>query len=133
MQNSDGQVRVWDIDRRKRLARSAPSAADDILIGFGRGDSVLTFLSAKKQVQIYDRTGDGRSITLAVAVGDMSYWTMGFVHGRYLTVDTGALRQTFDLSPDAQFRSLCAAVGRDYTRAERKLLPEGTPSKPPCA
>ncbi|WP_148666608.1 nSTAND1 domain-containing NTPase [Streptomyces sp. MOE7] len=133
VQNSDGQVRVWDVDRRKQSARSAPRSSADILVGFGPGDSVVTFLYAKKQIQIYDLTGDGAATTLTAAVGNSSDWTVGFVHGPRLTIDNGALRQTFDLSPDAQFHTLCAAAGRDYTAAERKLLPEGTPSKPPCA
>ncbi|MEU5599229.1 trypsin-like peptidase domain-containing protein [Streptomyces sp. NPDC020298] len=133
VQNSDGQVHVWDVDHRKQSARSAPRSASDILVGFGPGDSVVTFLYAKKQIQIYDLTGDGATTTLTAAVGNSSDWTVGFVHGSHLTLDNGALRQTFDLSPDAQFRTLCAAAARDFTEAERKLLPEGTPSKQPCA
>ncbi|MFE3141435.1 trypsin-like peptidase domain-containing protein [Streptomyces scopuliridis] len=130
VQNADGQVMVWDVDRRKRLARSAPRASTDTLVGIGSGDSVVTYLSDKKQVQFYDLTGDGASGTLPVAGGA---WIAGFVKGHRLTIDTGRLRQTFDLRPDAQFRTLCAAADRDYTEAERKLLPEGTPSKPPCS
>ncbi|WP_431047089.1 hypothetical protein ACQUSR_33380 [Streptomyces sp. P1-3] len=130
VRNSDGQVRVWDVDRRKQLAHSALRSSNDTLLGFGPGGSVITYLSGKKQVQIHNLTGDGASDTLAVTDGD---WIAGFVHGHRLTLENGALRQTFDLRPDTQFRTLCAAAGRDYTKAERKLLPEGTPSKPPCA
>ncbi|PVE04151.1 hypothetical protein Y717_13875 [Streptomyces scopuliridis RB72] len=130
VQNVDGQVMVWDVDRRKQLARSAPRASNDALVGIGSGDSVVTYLSDKKQVQFYDLTGDGASGTLPVAGGN---WIAGFVHGHRLTIDTGRLRQTFDLNPDTQFRTLCAAADRDYTEAERKLLPEGTPSQPPCS
>ncbi|KMS74119.1 hypothetical protein ACM01_16030 [Streptomyces viridochromogenes] len=132
--NSDGQAHVWDVDDRKKLARSAPGSIDDTLVGFGPGDSIVTYLADKVQVQIYDLTGDGATTTLAVEEKGLSNgWLSGFVHGPYLTIETGELRQTFDLRPDAQFRTLCAAVGRDYTKAERKLLPEGTPSNPPCA
>ncbi|RYJ22870.1 hypothetical protein CU044_5702 [Streptomyces sp. L-9-10] len=128
--NTDGQVSVWDVDRGKRHTRSVPRASNDVLIGFGPGDSVVTYLFDKKQVQIYDLTGDGAVGALPVAGGD---WISGFVRGHRLTVDTGRLRQTFDLSPGAQFRTLCAAADRDYTEAERKLLPEGTPSQRPCS
>ncbi|MGW2512760.1 hypothetical protein ACWC0A_25885 [Streptomyces scopuliridis] len=130
MQNSDGQVRLWDVGRRKPLARSVPSSTGDTLVGFEPGDSVVTYLSDKKRVQFYDLTGDGASGTLPVAGGA---WIAGFVKGHRLTIDTGSPRQTFDLRPDAQFRTLCAAADRDYTEAERKSLPEGTPSKPPCS
>ncbi|MFD6613481.1 hypothetical protein ACFWD1_31975, partial [Micromonospora chalcea] len=127
-------VRVWDVDRGKQLPRSAPVSAGDALIGFGPDDSVLTYDTAKEQVRIHDLAGDGASSTLVVAVGPAtSGWSTGSVHGHRLTVDTGAVRQTFDLRPDGQFRTLCAAAGRDYTRAERELLPEGTPARPPCS
>ncbi|WP_158102460.1 trypsin-like peptidase domain-containing protein [Streptomyces africanus] len=129
VQNPDGRVRVWDLDRRKQLARSTPSTVGDILVGFGPGDSVVTYLSNKSRIQIHDLMGDGTSVTVPVA-GD---WTTGLVQGHRLTIDTGAVRQTFDLRPSTQFRTLCTAAGRDYTKAERKLLPEGTPSKPPCS
>ncbi|MFI8242534.1 WD40 repeat domain-containing protein [Streptomyces sp. NPDC085866] len=128
VQNTDGQVHVWDVDRRKQLVSSVPRGTNDTLVGIGPGDRVVTCLEAKKQVQIYDLTS-GDSNTVPIEGGD---WITGFVHGHRLTIDTGRLRQTFDLRPDIQFRTLCDAVGRDYTKAERKLLPKGTPSKAPC-
>ncbi|MDT0546941.1 nSTAND1 domain-containing NTPase [Streptomyces lonegramiae] len=130
VENADGQVRVWDVDRKKQLSGGAPVSTLDTLVGFGPGGSIVTYVAAKHQVLIHALTGDGASGTLAVS-GDE--WTAGLVNGHHLTIETGHLRQTFDLRPDAQFRALCAAAGRDYTTAERKLLPEGTPSNPPCA
>ncbi|MYX33429.1 MULTISPECIES: AAA family ATPase [unclassified Streptomyces] len=130
VKNADGQVRVWDVDGKKQLSDGALVSAGDALVGFGPGGSVVTYVTAKHQVLVYDLKGDGLSGTLAVSGDD---WTAGVVDGRRLTIDTGDLHQTFDLRPDAQFRALCAAAGRDYTSAERKRLPEGTPSRPPCA
>ncbi|MGW5498245.1 WD40 repeat domain-containing protein [Streptomyces olivaceoviridis] len=127
VQHTDGQMRVWDVDRRKQLAYSVPFSGEASLVGIGPDDSVILY--AEKQVQIYDLTGDDASAPLPVTDGD---WMGGFVRGHRLTIENGSLRQTFDLRPDTQFRTLCAAAGRDYTKAERKLLPEGTPSKPPC-
>ncbi|KUN57921.1 hypothetical protein AQJ46_45255 [Streptomyces canus] len=130
VQNSDGQLRVWDVDRNKKRVLNAIRSASDTLIGFGQADSIITYLYGKKQVQIYEQAGDGTFETLPIEGDD---WTAGFVNGHRLTIETGRLRQTFDLRPDVQFRTLCAAAGRDYTKAERELLPEGTPSEPPCA
>lgn len=130
VENADGKVRVWDVDRKKQLSGGAPVSTLDTLVGFGPGGSIVTYVAAKHQVLIHALTGDGASGTLAVSGDD---WTAGLVNGHHLTIETGHLRQTFDLRPDAQFRTLCAAAGRDYTTAERKLLPEGTPSNPPCA
>jgi WD40 repeat protein len=129
VQNTDGQIRVWDIDRRRPLPGGAPATGNDTLVGFGPGDSVVTFVYGKEQVRFHDLTDDGVSGTLPVAGGE---WVAGSVREDRLTVDTGTLRQTFDLRPDVQFRRLCAAAGRDYTDAERRLLPKGTPAQPPC-
>ncbi|MEU9575451.1 trypsin-like peptidase domain-containing protein [Streptomyces massasporeus] len=128
VQHADGHVRVWDVDRKKQLSGGALVSAGDTLVGFGPGDSVVTYVTAKRKILIHELT-DGTSSTLAVSGDD---WTAGHVDADRLTIDTGDLRQTFDLRPDVQFSALCAAAGRDYTSAERKLLPEGTPSKPPC-
>ncbi|WP_031112251.1 hypothetical protein, partial [Streptomyces sp. NRRL S-146] len=129
VQNIVGQVRVWDVDRRRTLTGPAPATGNDALIGFGPGHSVVTSVFGKDVVRIHDLTDDEASGTLPVADGD---WVAGSVRNHRLTVDTGTLRQTFDLRPDEQFRTLCAAAGRDYTNAERQLLPEGTPAEPPC-
>jgi WD40 repeat protein len=128
--NNDDRVHVWDVDRGKRVAHSALRSGNDTLIGFGPDGSVVTHLHGKRQIRIDELTGEGSSYTLPVVADD---WTAGDVRGHRLTVDTGSVRQTFDLRPDVQFRTLCAAAGRDYTDAERELLPEGTPSEPPCS
>ncbi|MEU3297421.1 hypothetical protein ABZ722_34455 [Streptomyces longwoodensis] len=129
VQNTDGQVRVWDVSRRKPLPGGAPATGNDALIGFGPGHSVVTSVFGKDVVRIHDLTDDAASGTLPVADAD---FVAGSVRNHRLTVDTGILRQTFDLRPDEQFRTLCSAVGRDYTDAERRLLPKGTPPEPPC-
>lgn len=134
VQNADGRVRVWDVDGKKHMARSVPHARTDRLVGFGTDDSIVTY-SIVKGIQIYDLLGDG--VSTALEVNDDG-WLGGYVRGSQLTIYTGnefsgTLRQTFELKPETQFRTLCAAAGRDYTAAERKLLPQGTPSKPPCS
>ncbi|MEU0169055.1 hypothetical protein ABZ214_27000 [Streptomyces iakyrus] len=129
VQNTDGQVRVFDVDRRRSLLGGAPATGNDALIGFGPGNGVVTSVYGKDAVRIRDLTDAETSSTLPVAAGD---WVAASVRNHRLTVDTGTLRQTFDLRPDEQFRTLCAAAGRDCTDAERRLLPEGTPAELPC-
>ncbi|CAL9489355.1 nSTAND1 domain-containing NTPase [Streptomyces sp. enrichment culture] len=129
VQNTDGQVRAWDVDRRRALPGGAPATGNDALIGFGPENSIVTAVYGKDIVRIHGLTDDGASVTLPIADGD---WVAGYVRDRRLTVDSGRLRQTFDLRPEEQFRTLCAAAGRDYTGAERRLLPKGTPPGPPC-
>lgn len=133
VQNSGGEVRVWDVDGRRQLQGRAPGAADGRLIGISDGDRVLT--SRKGQVTIHDLSDAGNSTTLHVPDG-----AAASVRGSRLTVILGAVqepltlrRRSFDLRPEAQFRALCAVASRDYTPAERKLLPDGTPEQPPCS
>ncbi|MFG2503768.1 trypsin-like peptidase domain-containing protein [Streptomyces sp. NPDC048441] len=133
-QNSDGRVRVRDVDRWPRLVGSVPSSTGDTLVGLGPEDSLVTYDPDEQRVRSHRLSGDGTVDTLTIADAPSMYgnWIGGFIHGSRLTIETGALRQAFDLRPEEQFRVLCAGAGRDYTRAERKLLPEGTPAEPPC-
>ncbi|MFH9613191.1 hypothetical protein ACH4MM_05420 [Streptomyces pratensis] len=132
VQHADG-IRVWDVDEQKQLPGSAPGPTDHALIGISNGDRVLTYHEG--EVTIHDLTDATASDTLHVPG-----WPGGYVRGDRLTGSiTGEgerfsqHRLSFDLRPEEQFRALCAAAGRDYTKAERKLLPDGTPAQQPCA
>ncbi|PZT70384.1 hypothetical protein DN402_34010 [Streptomyces sp. SW4] len=124
------QVRIWDVDREQQLKDIAHGVSGH-LVGFGPGGTVVTHDDLKGRVRIHRLTRGSIDAPLTVPVqgGDSA---MGSLHGDRLTVDSYFVSQTFSLDPDTQFRTLCAAAGRDYTPAERKLLPDGTPSEPPC-
>ncbi|MEU2768291.1 trypsin-like peptidase domain-containing protein [Streptomyces diastaticus] len=133
VKSSSREVRVWDVDRRKQLPGSASSSVDGYMVGVGAGGRVLTY--SKGQVTIHNLAEASDSATLNVPEG-----AVASVRGYRLEVSLGGVkeiftlrRRTFDLRPEAQFRALCDAVGRDYTPAERELLPDGTPNQPPCA
>ncbi|QKW06908.1 trypsin-like peptidase domain-containing protein [Streptomyces sp. NA04227] len=125
------QVEVWNVDRKKRLTVGAPDVSG-YLVGFGPGGTVVTHDYMKDTVQFHRLTRGNTDPPLKVLVNG-GETAMISVRGNRLTVDSYSVSQTLDLDPDTQFRTLCAAAGRDYTAAERELLPEGTPSKPPCA
>ncbi|WP_329521864.1 nSTAND1 domain-containing NTPase [Spirillospora sp. NBC_01491] len=132
VQTSGRKVRVWDVDRGKQLPGSATSSSDGYMIGVGAGDKVLTYKEG--QVTIHDLTDAENSTTLHVPDG-----AEAFVQENRLEVLLGGVqgsftlrRRTFDLRPEAQFRALCKVADRDYTTAERELLPDGTPAQPPC-
>ncbi|MFF0159905.1 trypsin-like peptidase domain-containing protein [Streptomyces sp. NPDC005263] len=134
VQNSDGQVRVWDVDRRKRLPERVPRLSMNQLIGFGPDGTLVSHVADKRLIEIRDLT-DGSSVTWDVSEKvdeEITNATARITPGGHLLIDNGAGRRTFTLRPEDQFRELCTAAGRDYTKAERKLLPEGTPSGPPC-
>lgn len=123
--NDDAQVRIWDVPAGKQLARGLPWVNDrDGLVGLTRDGQVMVFRDG--QLHFVDPSHEGNKLSVPVM--------RGVIHaaGDRLVVDSGAVRQKFDLRPEAQFRHLCDAVGRDYTDAERGLLPEGTPDGPPC-
>ncbi|MFC9163735.1 trypsin-like peptidase domain-containing protein [Streptomyces fungicidicus] len=133
VENSGGKVRVWDVDGRKQLPGSATGSWDGYVVGVGAGDRVLTY--SKGRVTIHNLADASDSATLNVPEG-----AVASVRGNRLEVFLEGVqgsftlrRRTFDLRPEAQFRALCDAVGRDYTPAERELLPDGTPEQPPCA
>lgn len=130
VQTSGRKVRVWDVDRGKQLPGSATSSSDGYMIGVGAGDKVLTYKEG--QVTIHDLTDAENSTTLHVPDG-----AEAFVQENRLEVLLGGVqgsftlrRRTFDLRPEAQFRALCKVADRDYTTAERELLPDGTPAQP---
>ncbi|MFJ9660182.1 trypsin-like peptidase domain-containing protein [Streptomyces griseoflavus] len=133
VQKYGGEVHVWDVDEGEELPGSASGSADGHLIGVADGNRVLT--SRGGQVTIHDLADAGNSTTM-----HLPDTAAAFVRGNRLTVYLGGVQQsftlrrrTFDLRPEAQFRALCEVAGRDYTPAERKLLPDGTPDQPPCA
>ncbi|MGW4021582.1 nSTAND1 domain-containing NTPase [Streptomyces sp. NPDC005009] len=124
--NDDAQARVWDIPDRKQFTRSIPWADDrDGLVGLTPDGHVMIFRDGQLRFVNPDRKGSDFTVPVM----------KGFFHidGDRLVVDTGAVRQSFDLRPKAQFQALCDAAGRDYTGAESRLLPEGTPDEPPCS
>ncbi|MGQ4459254.1 nSTAND1 domain-containing NTPase [[Kitasatospora] papulosa] len=133
VKNSSRDVRVWDVDGRKQLPGSASGTANRHLIGISDKSQILTH--SNDQVTIHDLADAGNSTTLHVPNG-----AEASVRGSRLTVYLGGVqeeftlrRRTFDLRPEAQFRALCDVAARDYTSAERDLLPDGTPEQPPCA
>ncbi|WP_189548002.1 nSTAND1 domain-containing NTPase [Streptomyces gelaticus] len=132
VETSSRKVRVWDVDGRKQLPGSAPGSVDGYVVGVGDGGQVLTY--SKGRVTTHDLTDARNSTTLNVPEG-----AVASVRGSRLEVLLGGVketftlrRRTFDLRPEAQFRALCKVADRDYTPAERELLPDGTPAQPPC-
>ncbi|MFG3055454.1 trypsin-like peptidase domain-containing protein [Kitasatospora sp. NPDC048239] len=133
VQNSDGTVRIWDVDRRERLREEVPRPTLSHLIGFTPDGGLVMYLNGL--IRVHDLT-NGSFVTLAVAESsteEITDTTARLTSDSRLVIDNKAGRRAFDLRPEAQFRTLCAGAGRDYTKDERKLLPKGTPSKPPCS
>lgn len=134
VQHADGQVRLWDADRAKPLPERVSRATSNHILGFGPDGTLVTFRSDKGLLQVYDLSdGSSRSLTVTDGFDEELTDVTTKLTPDGLLIDSGARRRTLDLRPEAQFRTLCAALARDYTKSERKLLPEGTPPEPPCS
>ncbi|MFB7755776.1 trypsin-like peptidase domain-containing protein [Streptomyces sp. NPDC056121] len=123
--NDDAQARVWDVPRKKQFTRIPWTNEKDSLVGLTQEGRVMVFRDG--HLRFIGPGSKGNDFSVPVMQGEVH------VDGHQLVIDTGAVRQTFDLRPEVQFRTLCEAAGRDYTDAERRLLPQGTPDGPPCA
>ncbi|MFE9823943.1 trypsin-like peptidase domain-containing protein [Streptomyces sp. NPDC005791] len=123
--NQDSLARIWDVPNRKQSTRGVPWTTEDGLAGLTPDRVVVTYRGGR--FHFLDPAHRGSDLAVPAVTG------MGQVDGHQLVVDSGTVRQNFDLRPEVQFRALCDAVGRDYTEAERELLPEGTPDEPPCS
>ncbi|MCX5192506.1 trypsin-like peptidase domain-containing protein [Streptomyces sp. NBC_00249] len=129
----DGQARLWDVDHQERLPEQVPLPTLSELIGFTPDGSLVTYRKGRAVVHDLAR---GSSLSLAVADqndDEVTNATAQLTRDHQLLIDSKRGRRTFDLRPEVQFRTLCAAVGRDWTDDERKRLPKGTPSGPPCS
>ncbi|MFK4123638.1 hypothetical protein [Streptomyces longwoodensis] len=96
VQNTDGQVRVWDVSRRKPLPGGAPATGNDALIGFGPGHSVVTSVFGKDVVRIHDLTNNSASGTLPVADAD---FVAGSVRNHRLTATRASCARPSTCAP----------------------------------
>ncbi|MEV7585279.1 nSTAND1 domain-containing NTPase [Streptomyces erythrochromogenes] len=128
----DGRVPVWDVDTGRQLPGPLTVPTLTNLVGFGPGGTLVTWNA--KTLTVHD-PARGTAVTTEVKLAydiEVNTATAAITADGRLLLEDGERARVLDLRPDVQFRALCAAAARDYTPAERKLLPDGTPSKAPC-
>nr|WP_324618411.1 WD40 repeat domain-containing protein [Streptomyces sp. RTd22] len=130
-ENSDNFARVWNVDQGTALDKTLPIGADDDLVGFATRDRLVTqdMSAFVPRFTVWD-VDTGGSVAELPYLSEMLTATAG--DGRLLTMGDDWFQAT-DLDPGHAFRRLCASVGRDFTAAERKLLPPGAPRDAPCS
>ncbi|MFF7590311.1 trypsin-like peptidase domain-containing protein [Kitasatospora purpeofusca] len=123
----DHTTRHWDFDSGTLKERPITSAAADLSvpIGLGPGGRLITY--NVNALQFWALPGGTPTATLPLL-----HQLAVLVTGDRLLVAGDGWFQDLDLRPDEMARSLCATVARDFTPAERALLPAGTPADPPC-
>ncbi|MFC6981980.1 hypothetical protein [Streptomyces cirratus] len=133
MKQGDGRIPVWDVDAGKQLPDPVTVPTLTNLVGFGPDGTLLTW--GAKTLTVHD-PAHGTAVTAEVKPVysiDVNTANAAITADGRLLFEDGERARVLDLRPDAQFRALCAAAARDYTPAERRLLPDGTPSRAPCA
>ncbi|MEW2418422.1 trypsin-like peptidase domain-containing protein [Streptomyces sp. NPDC046866] len=133
VKQGDGRIPVWDVDAGKQLPEPVTVPTLTQLVGFGPDGTLLTWNA--KTLTLHD-PARGTAVTAEVKLAydaEVNTATAAVTSDGRLLLEDGERARVLDLRPDVQFRALCAAAARDYTPAERKLLPDGTPSQAPCA
>jgi len=126
---ADGAITVWDVDARHRIHDPIAVPPDmGGLVGFGPGGTLLFGQDKSSTLQIWHLPDHRLLGTAAIpAVGTAR------LRGDTLILPTRTADWTLRLDPAAWFTDLCHAAARDYTEAERKLLPPGAAAEPPCS
>ncbi|GAA2411330.1 hypothetical protein GCM10010420_45300 [Streptomyces glaucosporus] len=125
----DGFLHRWDVDRGRRTGRPFGIGDLDVPIGHGH-DGMLAVLGGEAGLDLRDPgTGD----TIASLSGPV--FLDAVIRGHRLIIAGADGYQELDLRGEKMFEHLCAAVGRDFTGAEKDLLPDGAPGAlpPDCA
>ncbi|MFF9114430.1 trypsin-like peptidase domain-containing protein [Streptomyces massasporeus] len=125
----DGKVRFWDAAKGRRVGGTARvSPMTDLLALVGDG----TLVTLNNGFRLYDAPsgrvmGSGQS-TVGAADRFAAVWSGTRAH-----LVAGGQLQTFRVDPDVWWRELCASADRPYSQTERKTLPLGAPTRPPCS
>ncbi|WP_395297934.1 trypsin-like peptidase domain-containing protein [Kitasatospora hibisci] len=123
----DHTTRHWDVDSGTLKERPITSAAADLSVPLALDPDGRLITYNVNALQFWTLPAGTPSATLP-----LSYQLAVLVVGDRLLVAGDGWFQDLDLHPEEMARSLCATVARDFTPAERALLPTGTPGEPPC-
>ncbi|MBC2904719.1 trypsin-like peptidase domain-containing protein [Streptomyces cupreus] len=131
---TDDGVKIWKVDRPRAGDVRIRSTFDEEIIGFGPDDTLLFSAAGNGPEESADldifsiKTGHLlASVSVPEKVG--TAWQQP---GKELAWLTATGRLSISLNPDTWFRTLCTAAGRDFTKAEKQLLPAGADASPPC-
>ncbi|MFJ9647643.1 trypsin-like peptidase domain-containing protein [Streptomyces sp. NPDC101206] len=126
--HTDGFLRQWEVSGGAPAGRAIAAGGADVveLVGFGAKDTLITF-GRDYEMQFWD-LGSGLLLASHPVPSDLGFT----LRGERLLIAGDGWYQDLDLRPREMMRTLCTAAGRDYTPAERALLPSGTPRTPPC-
>ncbi|MCX4545933.1 trypsin-like peptidase domain-containing protein [Streptomyces sp. NBC_01565] len=126
--HTDGFLRQWEVPGGDPAGRVMAAGDTDIteLVGFGVDNTLIAY-GRNREMQFWD-LGSGLLLVSHPVPVDRGFT----VRGEQLLIVGEGWYQDLDLRPQEMMKTLCAAAGRDYTPAERALLPPGTPAGPPC-
>ncbi|MEV5880155.1 trypsin-like peptidase domain-containing protein [Streptomyces sp. NPDC052101] len=127
-----GTVTVWDMNARRPSYEPLPVKGITKVVGFGPPDTLFVLAGSKTndngELQIWDLPHH-RQIATVDAPDRVHHW---MIRDGRLYAYLARTEIITELNPDNWFRTLCAAADRGFTPDERKLLPAGTDTAPPC-
>ncbi|MFJ7071052.1 trypsin-like peptidase domain-containing protein [Streptomyces sp. NPDC101115] len=128
--HDDGLLHSWNADKGTPVRPPlALGAGKPRLVGLGPDDVLVTDDPViPGDTRLWD-LGTGRLLTDLPLAAPLGVRIQG---SRFLAAGDGWFLD-LDLRPDEMTKALCAgALARDFTAAERDLLPPGAPRTPPC-
>ncbi|HEU4425738.1 MAG TPA: hypothetical protein VFR67_24645 [Pilimelia sp.] len=127
----DGSVEVWDVDRQRQIRspqRVLKPSFRPTILDFSADNRIVVADTDLIQVWDLERRGAIANVDIPPGVGSPIVAADG---GSILFFgEAGLIRVSLD--PQVWAATLCRAVGRDVTAAERQTLPPGSPTGSVC-
>jgi WD40 repeat protein/energy-coupling factor transporter ATP-binding protein EcfA2 len=127
---------VWDIDNGHKVSEIAAPDPQVAIVGFGPHDTLVTVTQSASYeapvARIWDLAGHRLLASVPAPIPNLEHIHHWTIHDDRLIAHLNGYELSIPLNADTAFTQLCRSAARDFTRAERQLLPAGADHTPPC-
>ncbi|MFF9107063.1 trypsin-like peptidase domain-containing protein [Streptomyces sp. NPDC014805] len=127
VQHYGGEVRLWDVEKKKDLPRLTYNGV--YFIGLFLGDRLLHTTGTSGEQRVWDVSGGQEAYRYYVGYGAR---ISPDADGKALTIVDGSRVSVVPLDPEQWAARLCTLVERGMTDGERKLAPAGSRTDDVC-